>query len=164
MFFFVLHFFILFYFFFFFSSRRRHTRSTRDWSSDVCSSDLPLSVSGWATRPALMFPLAAALPCVAACGVAHPAPPQPLTLSRERVVSRGAWLDVQAAPQAYRSVGTAPLVGPYYSSSHTAGATAWSTRAPLPAPTTTNSGHANGTTHIRHVDWHLRRRRFPDLC
>src|SRR5207249_8063146 len=27
--------------FFFFSSRRRHTRSKRDWSSDVCSSDLP---------------------------------------------------------------------------------------------------------------------------
>src|SRR2546421_7289675 len=27
-------------FFFFFSSRRRHTRSDRDWSSDVCSSDL----------------------------------------------------------------------------------------------------------------------------
>src|SRR5204862_4579005 len=26
---------------FFFSSRRRHTRSLRDWSSDVCSSDLP---------------------------------------------------------------------------------------------------------------------------
>src|SRR5207253_4480992 len=29
-----------FYFFFFFSSRRRHTRWPRDWSSDVCSSDL----------------------------------------------------------------------------------------------------------------------------
>src|SRR5699024_11301996 len=28
------------YLFFFFSSRRRHTRSKRDWSSDVCSSDL----------------------------------------------------------------------------------------------------------------------------
>src|SRR5690349_25159177 len=28
------------YLFFFFSSRRRHTRSLRDWSSDVCSSDL----------------------------------------------------------------------------------------------------------------------------
>src|SRR5207247_3743383 len=28
--------------YFFFSSRRRHTRSTRDWSSDVCSSDLDL--------------------------------------------------------------------------------------------------------------------------
>src|SRR5699024_12217933 len=27
---------------FFFSSRRRHTRSKRDWSSDVCSSDLYL--------------------------------------------------------------------------------------------------------------------------
>src|SRR3712207_5767602 len=31
---------ILFLFFFFFSSRRRHTRYWRDWSSDVCSSDL----------------------------------------------------------------------------------------------------------------------------
>src|SRR5207249_9697584 len=29
----------------FFSSRRRHTRSKRDWSSDVCSSDLP--TRGW---------------------------------------------------------------------------------------------------------------------
>src|SRR3712207_7800109 len=28
--------------FFFFSSRRRHTRYWRDWSSDVCSSDLRL--------------------------------------------------------------------------------------------------------------------------
>src|SRR6266852_4868914 len=27
-------------YFFFFSSRRRHTRCYRDWSSDVCSSDL----------------------------------------------------------------------------------------------------------------------------
>src|SRR5690606_40583192 len=39
-FFFFLCFFILF--FFFFSSRRRHTRFSRDWSSDVCSSDLVL--------------------------------------------------------------------------------------------------------------------------
>src|SRR3712207_8664631 len=31
--------------FFFFSSRRRHTRYWRDWSSDVCSSDLDI---GWA--------------------------------------------------------------------------------------------------------------------
>src|SRR5690625_5867958 len=28
------------FFLFFFSSRRRHTRWPRDWSSDVCSSDL----------------------------------------------------------------------------------------------------------------------------
>src|SRR5690606_41116735 len=32
--------FIVILFFFFFSSRRRHTRFSRDWSSDVCSSDL----------------------------------------------------------------------------------------------------------------------------
>src|SRR5699024_11675716 len=32
--------FLCFLRFFFFSSRRRHTRSKRDWSSDVCSSDL----------------------------------------------------------------------------------------------------------------------------
>src|SRR6266542_5309071 len=31
--------------FFFFSSRRRHTRCYRDWSSDVCSSDLPVTVT-----------------------------------------------------------------------------------------------------------------------
>src|SRR5947209_19108284 len=31
---------VLFRMFFFFSSRRRHTRYWRDWSSDVCSSDL----------------------------------------------------------------------------------------------------------------------------
>src|SRR5690606_40270167 len=30
-------------FFFFFSSRRRHTRFSRDWSSDVCSSDLAVA-------------------------------------------------------------------------------------------------------------------------
>src|SRR5690349_24106044 len=35
--------FVFFFFFFFFSSRRRHTRSLRDWSSDVCSSDLRIS-------------------------------------------------------------------------------------------------------------------------
>src|SRR3989442_11225253 len=31
---------VVWLFFFFFSSRRRHTRCGRDWSSDVCSSDL----------------------------------------------------------------------------------------------------------------------------
>src|SRR5436305_774700 len=33
-----------FFLFFFFSSRRRHTRCGRDWSSDVCSSDLAATV------------------------------------------------------------------------------------------------------------------------
>src|SRR5438105_15434289 len=40
-----------FFHFFFFSSRRRHTRSTRDWSSDVCSSDL------WQLAPRAMYNL-----------------------------------------------------------------------------------------------------------
>src|SRR2546422_8967244 len=35
---------MIYFFFFFFSSRRRHTRCSRDWSSDVCSSDLRLNV------------------------------------------------------------------------------------------------------------------------
>src|SRR5687768_17905656 len=39
--------------FFFFSSRRRHTRCSRDWSSDVCSSDLePIRKALKSTRPA----------------------------------------------------------------------------------------------------------------
>src|SRR5690606_41186098 len=44
---------------FFFSSRRRHTRFSRDWSSDVCSSDLS---GGSMIRPV--------------CPVTHPAPRQ----------------------------------------------------------------------------------------
>src|SRR3712207_7552233 len=37
----------LVYFIFFFSSRRRHTRYWRDWSSDVCSSDLVATPNQW---------------------------------------------------------------------------------------------------------------------
>src|SRR3712207_820940 len=41
MFYIYIHVFLLYFtVFFFFSSRRRHTRYWRDWSSDVCSSDL----------------------------------------------------------------------------------------------------------------------------
>src|SRR5256884_3392662 len=40
-------------FLFFFSSRRRHTRCSRDWSSDVCSSDLFLE---FITREAAKYP------------------------------------------------------------------------------------------------------------
>src|SRR5207302_6378521 len=42
---FTFFFFVFLFFFFFFSSRRRHTRFSRDWSSDVCSSDLFLPSS-----------------------------------------------------------------------------------------------------------------------
>src|SRR5690606_9293083 len=44
----------------FFSSRRRHTRFSRDWSSDVCSSDLtslgfPYYTDNWMTLNASLF-------------------------------------------------------------------------------------------------------------
>src|SRR5690606_17562897 len=41
-----------YFYFFFFSSRRRHTRFSRDWSSDVCSSDLSSSTASreWVDR------------------------------------------------------------------------------------------------------------------
>src|SRR6266849_940016 len=42
------------FYLFFFSSSSRHTRATRDWSSDVCSSDLatpPLPGRGPSCRP-----------------------------------------------------------------------------------------------------------------
>src|SRR3712207_8537694 len=39
----------------FFSSRRRHTRYWRDWSSDVCSSDLSLGVTAVELLPVHQF-------------------------------------------------------------------------------------------------------------
>src|SRR2546421_9271699 len=48
-------------FFFFFSSRRRHTRSDRDWSSDVCSSDLPMVAPPDHWARALVYGAAAVL-------------------------------------------------------------------------------------------------------
>src|SRR3989440_6087345 len=42
--------------FFFFSSRRRHTRSDRDWSSDVCSSDLELEHLPQLARGGVVLP------------------------------------------------------------------------------------------------------------
>src|SRR5439155_5308837 len=41
---------------FFFSSRRRHTSWPRDWSSDVCSSDL---AGAWTSRATLPRPMIA---------------------------------------------------------------------------------------------------------
>src|SRR5690606_16853619 len=43
--------------FFFFSSRRRHTRFSRDWSSDVCSSDLLHAQERFDLGPALLSTL-----------------------------------------------------------------------------------------------------------
>src|SRR2546422_7128779 len=42
---------------FFFSSRRRHTRCSRDWSSDVCSSDLITTITRVSRSVSLCLPL-----------------------------------------------------------------------------------------------------------
>src|SRR2546421_174635 len=42
------------FYFFFFSSRRRHTRSDRDWSSDVCSSDLTSELQSRSDRKSVV--------------------------------------------------------------------------------------------------------------
>src|SRR6266536_6416043 len=85
--------------FVFFSSRRRHTRSTRDWSSDVCSSDLwaVRDPDGWCT----VGGLAGALPRVRARGA----------LRRER---RGGDVRPEAGVRAVRAVtpGAAVVLGP----------------------------------------------------
>src|SRR2546422_9388746 len=52
-------------YFFFFSSRRRHTRCSRDWSSDVCSSDLYHDmglIGAWLTALYYGLPLAVMSP------------------------------------------------------------------------------------------------------
>src|SRR5690349_24588368 len=50
-------------YYFFFSSRRRHTRSLRDWSSDVCSSDLGPSCSSSAAATASPPPRTTSAAC-----------------------------------------------------------------------------------------------------
>src|SRR5207237_2699554 len=80
---FVLLYVVFFFIFFFFSSRRRHTRFKCDWSSDVCSSDLPRSptavvmqgmvgdrgVAGNQSQPKESLPATLVTPCpVGTCG------------------------------------------------------------------------------------------------
>src|SRR3712207_7046993 len=87
-------------FFFFFSSRRRHTRYWRDWSSDVCSSDL---AEGSDRHRALLRSVAVEEPAAAAddrfqelvhhvdaAGRMHPAEPlvKALIRSEERRVGK----------------------------------------------------------------------------
>src|SRR5699024_11387739 len=50
----------------FFSSRRRHTRSKRDWSSDVCSSDLCISLST-VDALATVTPISSLISCAYIC-------------------------------------------------------------------------------------------------
>src|SRR5437870_10111482 len=75
--------------FFFFSSRRRHTRWPRDWSSDVCSSDLPklIDASVWMKSwydgvPPQMFK------SVRPCALMMPTVTEPRSRSEERRVGK----------------------------------------------------------------------------
>src|SRR5207249_8895546 len=79
---------------FFFSSRRRHTRSKRDWSSDVCSSDLQASAR--TSRPD---------PMMAPSDTAGGGGPRP---SRDRADSRSS---VSAKRSDAATARTAPKIG-----------------------------------------------------
>src|SRR5699024_11509914 len=48
---------------FFFSSRRRHTISKRDWSSDVCSSDLIPRPPPWLRAASVLPSITILIPC-----------------------------------------------------------------------------------------------------
>src|SRR5437868_7610724 len=70
---------------FFFSSRRRHTRSKRDWSSDVCSSDLPLPAPS-GRKNGMPLPAPASLRVLEGTGAVF----QPSGETRELVTPTGA--------------------------------------------------------------------------
>src|SRR3712207_9172405 len=97
-----------FYYFFFFSSRRRHTRYWRDWSSDVCSSDLAAP-----DRPDRVHdPAMRQVPRARGLGVARRAAAERLAL-REDARARGAMdgpVDA-AAPEEARVGGVDDHVG-----------------------------------------------------
>src|SRR5690349_23691936 len=97
-------------FLFFFSSRRRHTRSLRDWSSDVCSSDLLKS-----TLPSLPISTAEGRPfepLSQGCSMVQmpPAPPSHFCLSTKAAASGALapWLSqkstCRSSPYCWRSL------------------------------------------------------------
>src|SRR5256885_9742880 len=77
--------------FFFFSSRRRHTRLQGDWSSDVCSSDLPTGSTayGLSAGGPILFPTMDALVLTPICS--HTLANRPIVIpgrSEERRVGK----------------------------------------------------------------------------
>src|SRR6266568_6358835 len=82
--------------FFFFSSRRRHTRWNCDWSSDVCSSDLPVSAISLPPGPVASADGTRASPAGSRLGVQR-APPLRVLASGENVRS---WLGLKPATSA----------------------------------------------------------------
>src|SRR5438445_6586746 len=102
-------------FFFFFSSRRRHTIYWRDWSSDVCSSDLATG----AGIDRLLTAIDAALPVAGVVTLSIPhadGPALALCYERGRVLARAdgpdaVRLEVQL-PRALRARLAPYLIGP----------------------------------------------------
>src|SRR5207253_7319870 len=94
---------ILVHDFFFFSSRRRHTRWPRDWSSDVCSSDLLL-------REILLTSPVALFTCVCAFVPIFVMPPTRPTIVSPAAAAPPAPLP--AAPPEITAAPPAPLVAP----------------------------------------------------
>src|SRR6266498_5449297 len=94
-----------YFFFFFFSSRRRHTRCGRDWSSDVCSSDLGPHLVGVATSLDLGAELGEPVDVRI-----EPAPPD--DIASRRCDDRAAAADEQRAGQKERGphLGAEPAV------------------------------------------------------
>src|SRR5690625_7570262 len=110
---------------FFFSSRRRHTRWPRDWSSDVCSSDLTLA------RENLDLSLAAVLQ-----GTALHTEPRttPAQLARFGDVMQQ---NSDAAVSRYRTIADEPDLPEYFVTS---------TTVELLGDPTIGSNHSNRTT------------------
>src|SRR6266498_2657023 len=71
-------------FFFFFSSRRRHTRCGRDWSSDVCSSDLTTPCAG---TEALIAPVVVRRDLLHRSNSVNDEPPRPIALAEVLTVA-----------------------------------------------------------------------------
>src|SRR3712207_8396120 len=80
---------------FFFSSRRRHTRYWRDWSSDVCSSDLP--ILGVVAEPML--------PGKASKRVAYAPVPKPTQVGEWRTLRRSSELWLRNSANCPRNFG-----------------------------------------------------------
>src|SRR5690606_40141680 len=77
---------------FLFSSRRRHTRFSRDWSSDVCSSDLQRSMALLQT-PQLLLRMAPLVELSTPLDrdharLAHPVGPRPHALLPDQKIGR----------------------------------------------------------------------------
>src|SRR5207249_8111244 len=89
---------------FFFSGRRRHTGSKRDWSSDVCSSDL-WPVGALATAPGHALPARELVNLIRGCnawpGAVAKAPTGQLTIWRAAAVDApsGAPPEIGRAPR-----------------------------------------------------------------